>query len=392
MDQMIKLQGCLVAKEKLRDPEWQEIMAKMAVSHERAFCMCSSRAPELYVTRRGALLFLARIPGTGQVHHPACPSFDIEDADNVTTEGRTIVSPGFPLWQSTSNKRVASAPSTGNEPALSQNEPVVDLVDLLQRLWRKAEFNRWQPRMQGRRNWNVIRRHILEASATFSLGSTALEECLFLPPFFERAKATEHQTESTKQLDTICSHHGDKAKLGLVMGVAKSFGQSKYGHSVQLLHLPEITFYLRPTVTSRLRAKNIFAMTALASGLRDCHVLTMLLVEKTAQGYFNVVDAGFMRTTNEYVPVWSVFEEDVIARLVAEQRSFLRPLPVSSAQKQGPVLYLTDAGASVVAIHINPDMADYSEFNEHQWLWCPTLHRLSQTKPLPPIVPRETIQ
>lgn len=388
MEQMIRIHGRLVSREALVEPEWQEKLRQLGDTHGRAVCMCSPHAPEMYATRRGGRYFLARVPGSGGTHHPACPSFDVDDVDEVTAGDRTILRPAFPLYHDAGSRNVAPALHKSPSSGSALNEAASTLDALLLHLWRKADFNRWLPRMAGKRHWDVIRRHIEEAATAYSLGKEALDEHLFLPTSFSKEKVDEHKTQNTDRLKALCSHSAGRNNLALVFGIAKAYKPSLYGCQIQIRHLPEVVFYINQHLGNLVTRNYPFELLGFGRE-QAAEVLTLLLVEQSDRGNFNVVDMALMRTTSEFLPVKSSFESELISFLVSKGRSFIRPLLRKDEDAPQPVAFLTDAGPSVVPIYISLAEASPFPINPAAWSWNPSLCAISSVPSLPPVIPRE---
>lgn len=390
MEQMIKINGRLVAREHLSAPLWQEAMSHLMNAHGRAVCMCSPNAPQMYVTHRGDKFFLARVPGSGSTHHPACPSFDVDDTAAEPSDGRTVLTPSFPLFHESGARGLSGGRSHRTPTATESSDVNVSSLDtLLKQLWRRSEFNRWLPRMAGKRNWEVIRRHIEETATSISLGKQPLEDRLLLPTPFFRENAGEHSSQNLGRLSALCSHVNGRSNLALVFGIARSYQPSKFGCRIQVRHLPEVVFYIGQQLGELITKTYQFELLGLGRD-NDSEVLALLLVEQSDKGNFIVSDIALLRTTSDFIPVRTSFEGQLISHLIARGRAFIRPLLASEDDSTSPVAFLTDAGTSVVPVHIALGEASAVGRHPHAWVWNPAMCALSETSPLPSIVPRTT--
>ena len=388
MEQLVKVNESIIGRDKLNGNDWQLKLGKMNLLHERANCMCSRHAPEMYITQRRNTYYLARIPGSGQLHHPSCPSFDIDDdIPRDDSSGRVVISPAFPLSQQLSSVRSEKSGSNTDQRNPPKNQST--LKDLLRSLWWKADLNRWYPRMQGKRNWYVIRKHVREAASEFAIGKEPFEDHLFIPPPFDKEQSQAHQKACSEALSSLCSITAGRKNLALALGIAKPFKPSKYGFQVQIKHLPETVFFLRQALAEKLKSSNKFEYLGLNTNPDEAVVLSLLLVERTEAGNYNIVDAALLRTTRDFIPVRSVFEEDLASRLIQEGRSFIRALFPEGDRSDSPAFYLTDSGPSVSHLYISTDASLTDPVLNHHWAWHPAVQRLSETTALPPIVPQE---
>lgn len=377
MEQLVRIANTIVARDKLATTEWQSVLAKMYSAHERASCTCSGQAAPMYVTRRGALFYLARIPGSGIKHHPACPSFDMDDNEAVTTEadGRLRLTADFPL-----HSQGKSAPANGSPvaeiPSSAQKSDRSNLDQLLRVIWRKSELNRWYPRMKGKRSWFVVRRCALEAAEEISIGSLPLEGMLFVPAVFDRDNArTQHET-NLQTLSHLCPNSGSRKQYALLLGMVKVLTRAKYDYQVQIRHLPDMQFYMRESLAAKLGQKYPFEIAEIFAPTDSARCIALLLIERSDQGNFNIVDIGLMKTNRDFIPVENVFEEDLINHLIEDGRAFLRAERTTESNGRRPTAYLTDTGAtpSHLIISTAPPQSDSLPY---QWIWYPHLTRLS---------------
>ena len=59
------------------DPGLQEALSRVYESSERPRCMCVRGGVEMYIAKHGEYV-VKRMPGTGDMHHPTCQSFEPE--------------------------------------------------------------------------------------------------------------------------------------------------------------------------------------------------------------------------------------------------------------------------------------------------------------------------
>jgi hypothetical protein len=150
-------------------------------------CLCRPAGMPMYLAR----MVIKRMPDTGHLHHPACPSFDpppsLSGLGEVLGEAVVERAPDrvealldFPF-----SRRPGRAVLSGGGHA-EATEAVAQRRRLGQRglvhvLLQRAGFNRWVPRMQGRRTWFVARKHLLEAAAEIHAKGMRLADCLLIP-------------------------------------------------------------------------------------------------------------------------------------------------------------------------------------------------------------------
>ena len=162
----------------------------------------------MYVAKFADRHILKRMPDTGPQHDPSCdsyePPYELSGFGHIAgsaiqenvEDGLTVLKLDFSL----SKTGAKAAPSSGEgvEPgSVKTDGSKLSLRALLHYLWDQAEFDRWRPRMAGKRNWAVIRKYLLEAADGKTAKGKPLSDVLFIPEMFRfdhEAEITQRQT------------------------------------------------------------------------------------------------------------------------------------------------------------------------------------------------------
>lgn len=130
-----------------------DLSGLLAAAHEkkvRPRCLCTAAEPEMYVARFGDDLLLKRMPGTGHLHDPSCPTFDpppeLSGLGQVNGkaivsdhEGATALKLDFPLSMR-SGRAVTLADGTAAAATSATATPSkLSLLGMLHYLWDTAE-------------------------------------------------------------------------------------------------------------------------------------------------------------------------------------------------------------------------------------------------------------
>jgi hypothetical protein len=116
---------------------------------------------------------IKRMPDTGDEHHPTCPSYELPPGDSGLGDvlGEAIIERGpegvelrldFPLTRRVGRSFAAADREFPAEVTVARKQ--LSMRGLLHYLWERAGFNRWYPRMQGKRSYWVLRKFLLQAS------------------------------------------------------------------------------------------------------------------------------------------------------------------------------------------------------------------------------------
>src|SRR3954464_12812592 len=183
------------------DPQLGPALADAPARRIRPLCLCRKPAAPLYVARVAGQFIPKRMPGTGPQHDPGCESYEAppelsgfgdlvgraiqEDVD----AGVTVLRLGFSL--SRTGRRPVPSPITREVSSVKADASKLSLKATLHYLWEEAGFNHWSERMTGKRNWFIIRKHLLQAAENKIAKGTPLADVLYIPEVFAAERKTE---------------------------------------------------------------------------------------------------------------------------------------------------------------------------------------------------------
>jgi hypothetical protein len=144
------------------DGDWQRLLENAYARNIQPRCLCRTGCVPMYIACYQHFV-VKRLPDTGHEHHPTCPSYEpapsqsglgevLGDAVIQRASDRVEVRFDFPLT------RRLGRPVVAGDPAALPTEVAayrrgLGLRGLVHLLLLRAGFNRWYPRMQGKRNW-----------------------------------------------------------------------------------------------------------------------------------------------------------------------------------------------------------------------------------------------
>ena len=319
------------------DEALQEALARVYGRPERPRCLCVPGGLEMYIARLGRYV-VKRMPETGHQHHPDCPSYEPEPGQSGLNEllGEAIVesSPDhvdlyldFPLVRLPVRRMTQRV--QGDVPAdVEVPRRRLSLHALLHLLWERAGFNRWVPAMEGKRNWGVLRQHLLEAAQQFQTKGAPLIDFLHIPEGFRMEQAAAISQRRRDDLARLHSVSEPGAFPMMVMiGEFKSVEPSTYGRRVWLKHLPDCPLFIDEKAWQRAERvfKDLIEAREASPQARLRLVLAALVSAKAAFTY-RIETLTLMLTTAEWIPVDGLPEAQLVAALVGQARRFLKPL------------------------------------------------------------------
>ena len=192
-----------------RDPQLAPALADAHARRIRPLCLCRQPAAPLYVARVAGQFIPKRMPGTGAQHDPGCDSYGAppelsgfgdlvgraiqEDVD----AGVTILRLGFSLSRTGRNPAPAAAPREGD--SVKADASKLSLQATLHYLWEEAGFHRWSERMSGKRNWFIIRKHLLHAAENKIAKGAPLADVLYIPEVFSAERRLLRKPVSSRR-------------------------------------------------------------------------------------------------------------------------------------------------------------------------------------------------
>ena len=170
-------------------------LARAYESPTRPRCLCMAGGVEMYVAFHRHFV-IKRMPGTGDRHHAACPSFEPEAqrvGPRANWSGEAVIEAGSGrvelrvdfAWDARTAAGCYPASPTGPWEA-THPSPTMSLRGLMHFLFERAGFNRWSPAMDGKRNQGVLHKYLTEAAEAVQVKGGPLVDRLYVPePFIE---------------------------------------------------------------------------------------------------------------------------------------------------------------------------------------------------------------
>ena len=334
----------------------------------KAQVLCECRKGEelpLYIAHRQSLYVLARWPGSGTRHAPACDHYEAPDyltglgqvrgsaVLDDDESGATSLKLGFPLSRGAA--RLAPAALTNDKPVVKSSGQKLSMRGLLHVLWDRAELTHWHPKMAGKRSWFVVRRALLEAAATCRAKQEALPEVLFVPESF---RLEDKEVIRARRRAALSRVYRSRDEMMVVIGEVKEITAAHGAEKIILRHVGDMPFVMDEDMARRFH-KRFAGELALWRGQDGQHSSGGHLVlagsfARRREGTFDLIEVALMPVTAEWLPYETSDERYLVGKAVAENRRFVKGLRVNLAVDT-PIasLVLTDTGEEACAVHIH---------------------------------------
>tara|TARA_Y100000782_G_scaffold113008_1_gene144605 strand:- start:3447 stop:4787 length:1341 start_codon:yes stop_codon:yes gene_type:complete len=356
------------------DEDFQHYLQRAHKEGHHPLCLCKSPAVPMYVSRVNNSFILKRMPNRGSEHHPDCDSYEIpvglsgrglvqnraivEDHDS----GLTSLKLGFPLSKSTSSRDPITASPT--EKKTVQADPAkLSMRAYFEYLYEEAGLTRWSPKMSGKRNWHIVRYHLLQASQNKLSRRSPLAECTWIPEVFSVEKKDEIASRRRRFFANMKPEKG-KTPFALLIGEIKAIETSRFGGKLVVKHMPDAPVYMAEDVYRRVN-KAFAAEIALFEEDETIHLLAMMTFYLSASGNPQVETITLITVDQNWLPFESLEERELLERLVTDGRYFIKSMRynLSSSDVMASVI-ITDTKPEATAFYIIPMGATESYYDE----------------------------
>lgn len=342
-------------------PGFVDAIARAHASQRRPRCMCRPGGIETYVAKLNDGYVVKRMPETGGLHAPSCPHFGLAAEafgprallgtairEDPTT-GLTTLKLDFSL--SRSSRRLVTSQTSVCATSAAHSCPRLSLRGLLLYLWEQAGLTRWHPGFAGKRPWAMVRRRLLQASDSKIVAGRPLLGRLFVPePFsIEQCDAIGRRRAN---FWAIVSNSSSSGQLLLLIGELKEIAPTRCGFRAIVKQMPDQAFIINERLYDRI-TRHLHPALAVWNAADDVRMLVIATFGIGTSGVPTISELSLAPTTREWIPIDDAFEQQLIERLVAEDRSFLKSAHIDhSPHGLIPCATLTDSLAPAPELYI----------------------------------------
>ena len=376
------------------DGGFQEALARVHDGGPRPRCLCREEGVEMYVARHGRFV-VKRMPDTGSLHHPGCPSYEPEAAQSGLGElmgdavlelqpGQVELRVDFPWAHTLGTEQARHRGERGDLGEVEAPRRRMSLRAVAHYLFERAGFNRWTPAMAGKRRQSVIQKYLLEAAADISIKGERLAQRLYVPEAFSEATHVEAARRRREKL-ALLQPTNNRMPLALLIGEFKGAEASGPSMRVWIKHMPDVPLWADRQVWARMERTfaAVFEAHGADIGAKPRLILSALIRARREHTY-EIDTASLMLTSEHWIPVEGVHELPLIRALVEQGRRFVKPLRYDAgAAGRFPNVLLLDTGATPVPLHVTSAflpateqaaktraLAAVAETGESVWVWA----------------------
>jgi hypothetical protein len=341
----------------------------------------------MYVARLGDGFIAKRMPGTGSRHAPDCLSYEPPpEASGLgqvlgtaikedPATGETALRLGFSMLNLGGR---ATMPAPGSPSgSVSSDGSKLSLRGLLHYLWDQADLTRWQPGFAGKRSWGTVRKHLLLAAENKLARGEALRSQLYIPEPFSIDQRDALNARRVAQWSHAVATPGKPQHLMLLIGEVKELVPARYGFKAVIKHVPDQAFALDEQLYRRL-GRRFDSELALWASADTVHMIVIATFGLSEAGIPTIGEMSLMPVTPQWLPIEDSFERQLVERLVADGRAFIKGLRYNLHRDQCVAsATLIDTGDTAQVLLIlppglqTPNVSDQLGREGSLWVWQP---------------------
>jgi hypothetical protein len=312
-----------------------------------ALCLCkpANANLRLVIRRYRSLFHLAGWPDDGHRHAPDCAFFKDPNRRPLPGSGdpkaAIVATPAglnIRLDVSLTQREVRPNPGKPASPSGARtSRRSATLLAFLQTLWAAACLHCWNG-LATTRHWGLCNAQLLGELGVATVNGRGAQDVFHVMRRYQEADRATINAEFDAFVAGLGNDSGGVTR-GVLIGEIAEVAPTPYGHSLLLRQNPR-RYYAGTALIDHAAKTWPHAWRAL--GDRTARIVAVLLVERTVKGHLRVVDLAFMLCSSAYIPCDSIHEVAMANRLVAEHRSFEKPMRLAEGDDMLPDFVLRD--------------------------------------------------
>lgn len=367
----------------------EDLLAAAHSSKQRPLCLCLELRVPMYIAHVGDRFIVKRMPSTGHLHAPDCPSFDPPpELSGLGEVAGSAIQEDLATGATTLRLDFTLAKRGGSRPPVAQGTPPdtvrtdgqkLTLRGALHYLWDQAELSRWMPGMAGKRSWGVVQRRLIAAAQNKFAKGDPLADVMFVPEPWSQDHKDAIERDRRGQLARLHTHDASGSRLMVVIGELKEFKEARFGSRAVIKHLPEMHLQVPGDLMRRIE-RHFERELALWKSEDESHLVMAGTFGIDSAGYANLEAASLMVTDANWIPVEHRWDLELVRRLVGERRRFTKGMRYNLAPDR-PIAsaVLADAAEGPVALYVVPPSTEadavakvttlVEESDIRSWIW-----------------------
>ncbi len=347
------------------DPSLNRALAVAYQQKQKSLCLCKTPGIPMYIAKHGAKgdYVIKRMPNSGRDHHFNCASYEppaelsgrgaLNDAiSEDPTTGVMSLKVDFSLLKTSMNRPPVEGGAA--ESSVVKSEPSkLTLKSTFDCLYDKAGLNKWSPKMEGKRGWYVVRKHLWQAARNIVVKKYPLSSILLMPEPFSMERIEEMSDRRHLFFSKLKPMEG-KSPIGVLIGEVKAFEDAAHGKKLVIKHMRDTPLYYGKDVDRGIR-KNFGREMAMHAEDERIHLLTIATFSMSTSGNLAIESIYLMTVDRHWLPFDNLDELYAIDKAVKDQRHFIKGMRYGlNADDVMATILLTDTQDRPTCVYLVP--------------------------------------
>lgn len=207
----------------------------------------------------------------------------------------------------------------------------------------------------------MVQARLIEAASAKETKKAALVERLYVPEPYYRERAQEIDGRRMKQLQPYMPTSANKTEMLIYVGELKNIEPSRFGSKLVIKHAPSFPIFMDEKMEKSVRKR--FALEFdLAEAHEQLKLVMIATVGLNRAASAQLAEVSIMLVNENWIPVESLSELQLIDHLTADKRSFTKTLRFNVKERPIASALLTDT-TPVCAMYIQPEEAGAALIN-----------------------------
>ncbi|MFY2610527.1 DUF1173 family protein [Achromobacter ruhlandii] len=313
----------------LDSPDSQAALERAQQAKVRPKCLCRAGGIDMYISKAGDAYIVKRMPGTGRAHAMECDSYEPPEG----LSGRSLLEGGairenaddgvthlkFDFSLSKKGAGVSPTPSAGAATTVEADPKRLSLAATLDFLLEEAQFNRWTPAMDGRRNWAVFRKYLRQAATTTASKAGNLGDVLYMPEPFRAEEAQAIVARRDAALAPITAAGQAGRRMMILVAEVKEITTARYGFKIVVRHAPDFHFMLSEDLHKKL-SKAFGPELQMWDAEASSHLICIATFSVSPNGYATIHAVALRLLSPQWLSIRSGYERRLLSDIVATRK------------------------------------------------------------------------
>ena len=368
----------------------QGALARAHADRIRPLCTCKAPGIEMYIAKVGESYIVKRMPGSGHTHLARCSSYELPASlsglgellgNAIRTDSESgIVSLRLDFALTRRGALGAGAGGATDDASVRSDPAKLSLRGILHYLFDQARLTHWSPAMEKKRNWWVVRKHLMLAAEGKVAKGRGLSTRLFIPEPFSMERKGEIARRRQCVFAPLAVAENGAYPLMLVFGEVKELCRGRTGGKLLVKHMPDAPFFISEVLFWRA-TRRFSREIELWNAVESSHLIAAAVFGISSVGTASIEELVLMNVDERWLPFSDMNEKALLDAAVNQGRRFIKTLRYdANATVVIPSLVLVDGPDTRPLFIVPPDAPEgyliasaATADGLDAWHWDPTM-------------------